>query len=254
MRRPCSLDQIAMIVLLTFASLGYAKEVVVIGTIHGDHKRFPLFNFDTIRIALEHIKPDILFIEEDPKTFSEKLYEKLSEEEYGKIRPVEIKKVLIPFAQLNKVKVVPTDWRVGYDEKVEELYKNTEKDDFFKAVQHPYMSLFMDDYLTTSIYDFHSDKFMAVLEGRNLLYNSIPKYKAFRQLDTKRQKIINQNVVDGLKKHSFKTAVVVYGVSHRPAIVRAINRASAAKVLTLQEAMKPRVDGVFEREIKNIYE
>jgi hypothetical protein len=233
--------------------IAFAKDVVVIGTIHGDHKRFPLYNFDTLKIVLEHIKPDILFIEEDPKTFKEALYKTLSEEEYGKIRPIEIKKVLMPYAEENKIKVVPTDSRVGYDEKIKTQYDGLGDDPFVDAVQYAYMSLFMDNYLTTSIYDFHSEKFMAVLEGRELIYNAVPKYKKLRELDTMRQMHINRNVIEGIDKNDFKIGVVVYGVSHRPAIIRALIGSGSAKILSLEEAMKSRIDPLFKRKVTNIY-
>ena len=224
------------------------KEVFVLGTIHGDHNRLPLYNFETIRIILEHIKPDILFIEEDPVTYKEKLYDKLSEKDYMEIRPVEIKKVLIPYAEKHNIKVVPTDWRVGYDEKSSEM--KPVRDDVYKAVQHAYMSIFMDDYLTASVYDFHSDKTMAIIEGRELLLDALPKQKKVREIHTKRQRIINQNIIDGLKNNSFKKAVVVYGLSHRPAIIRAINKSRIAKVLSFKEAMKPRVGGLFKETLR----
>lgn len=91
------------------------KSVVVIGTIHGDHNRFPLFNLETLRIVINHISPDLLIIEEDPKTFSEKWYEKLTDEEYGAKRPIEIKQILMPYTLKNKIKVVPVDDREEYD-------------------------------------------------------------------------------------------------------------------------------------------
>jgi len=93
---------IAVIILLAFFQIfttparAGTKEVVVIGTFHGDHNLFPLYNFETLRIVIEHLQPDLLIIEEDPKTFAEKWYEKLSEEDYTQKRPIEIRKVICP--------------------------------------------------------------------------------------------------------------------------------------------------------------
>ena len=114
-----------------------------------------------------------------------------------------------------------------------------------------YESIFVDDYLTRSIFDLHSDTFMAILEQRDGLFDDTPLQKS-REWDRKRQAAINRNVVEALNNETFKRAVVIYGISHRPFIVRAIQKSNAARVLRLHEAMKPKVPSYFERK-KSIF-
>lgn len=235
-------------------SLAQSKEVVVIGTVHGDHNRFPLYNFQTLEIVLKHINPDLLLIEEDPQWFHENRFETMSEEQYGAARPVEIKKVLMPFAKAKVVKVIPTDWRMDFDresaknaEAEKALLKDPRNKALYATLIKSYEALFIDDYLTKSIYDLHSDTMMAVLEQRDELFTGTP-FEKLRQLDRERQRHINENVVHALATEKFQRAVVVYGISHRPFIVRAIKKSKAANVLSLQEAMKPRVPSFFDRE------
>ncbi len=244
-----------LLILLLIPNLSYSKTVTVIGTIHGDHKRFPLYNFETLKIVLEHIDPDLLLIEEDPATFREKWYQKFSYKKYMSVRPIEIKNVIMPFAERSKIKVIPTDWRIDFDKNVDKLHESIDakEDKTFKALQHAYLTIFLDKYLTNSIYDLHSDNMMAIIETRSLAFDSIPKYKEMRRLDTKRQKIINQNIVKALRTEKYKKAVVIYGISHRPSILRAIKRSKAAKVLSLRSAMTSQIPALFERDIRNIY-
>jgi hypothetical protein len=244
-------------ILLTLASswaqagAAQTKEVVVIGTIHGDHNRFPLYTFNTLEIILKHIAPDLILIEEDPRTFDQ--VQKLSEEEYGKIRPVEIKKVILPFASAKNIKVIPTDWRIEFDkdsEKQDGEFKTLLKDENNRkqfATIEAYDSLFVDDYLTKSVYDLHSDTFMSILEQRDLLFDRTVFAKS-RELDRLRQSKINENVISFLKKESFKKAVVIYGISHRPFIIRAIKKSGVANVLGLRESMQSRLPSFFDRE------
>lgn len=144
--------------MLGIPAFAVDKEVVVIGTLHGDHNRFPLYTFQTLEIVLKNLAPDLLLIEEDPKTYADKLYEKLSEDEYNKIRPVEIRKVVLPYARANNVKVIPTDSRIVFDEesrKLEEQDKKLLHDpknrNVFETIMRGYESVFVDDYLTHSI-------------------------------------------------------------------------------------------------------
>ena len=106
------------------------KKVFVLRTIRGDHSRLPFYNLKTIRIILDHIKTDILFIKDDPKTYQEKIYEKISEKDYMDIRPIEIQKVLTPYAKKHKIKVVSIDWKVCFDKKY--WASKPIKDDFYK--------------------------------------------------------------------------------------------------------------------------
>lgn len=232
-----------------------AKQVVIIGTIHGDHDRYPLFNFETLRIAIEHIKPDLVIVEEDPKTFKDKWYETLSEEEYERRRPIEIKKVVMPYVLKNNLKAIPVDDRAEFDEKNkalddkmnQEMKNDPEKKKAAVAMFKSYESLFLDGYLNRTIYDFQSDTFMAVIEQHSELTRLHPLTKESQALSDRRQEKINANIVSALKKENFKRALIVYGVSHRPAIVRAIQKSEAAEIVSLEAAMKPRLHSFFER-------
>jgi len=231
------------------------KEVTIIGTFHWDHDRFPLFNFDTLRIVIKHIAPDLIIIEEDPKSFAEKWYETLSEEEYGERRPIEIRKVIMPYALKEKIKVIPVDDRTEYDAKSKSLdakmlseMKDPAKKRSVETIYKSYESLFLDDYLTKSIFDFQSDGFMSVLEQYQELSRSNPVTKENEELSDRRQNQINKNIIKALKNENFKKAVVVFGVTHRPAITRAILKSKEAKIITLPEAMKPKIESFFERD------
>lgn len=231
------------------------KEVVVLGTLHGDHNRFPLYNLETLRIAIAHIKPDLLIIEETPEAFQGKWYETLSEEEYGRRRPIEIRKVLMPYALKAGVKVVPVDDREEYDARSKALDANMNpklKDPAHRTavetVLQGYGSLFLDDYLTKSIYDFQSDTYMAVIDQYQMLARQNPLTKVRQELSDRRQAKIDANIIRTLDKEIFTRAVIVYGVTHRPSIVRAVRKGRVAKLLALDEAMKPMVAGFFDRD------
>lgn len=102
---PSFFSALFAVTAIASGDLAQSKEVVVIGTVHGDHNRFPLYTFNPLEIVLKHINPDLILIEEDQRTLSQ--VKKLSEEEYGKVRPIEIKKVVLPFAESKNIKVVP---------------------------------------------------------------------------------------------------------------------------------------------------
>lgn len=88
---------------------------------------------------------------------------------------------------------------------------------------------------------------MSVIDQYQQLSRLNPLTKESQALSDSRQAKIDANIVDALKKERFKRAVIVYGVTHRPAIVRAVVRSKSARLLSLQEAMKPKVDGFFDR-------
>ena len=231
------------------------KEVVVIGTLHGDHRRFPLYNFETLRIVLQHLKPDLLLIEEDPESFKNRNWEKMAEDEYGANRPVEIKLVIMPYAEKEKIKVIPTDRRDEYDanqndEKasLKALLANSKDKLLMTAAIESYESVFLDDYLYKSIYDFHKDSIMAILDQKHALALAEPKLAPFEAVSDRRQKAIDKNVISALRDNEFKRAVVIYGLSHRPALVRAIKGAKVADVISLETALKQKVPGFFDRE------
>lgn len=82
-----------------------------------------------------------------------------AEDEYGLKRPIEIRKVLIPYARKKSVKIVPVDDRAEYDAKSKELddktkdgIKNAEARHALEVLLESYESLFIDNYLTKSIY------------------------------------------------------------------------------------------------------
>lgn len=245
---------LACSLLFQIQAFGSERSVVVIGTIHGDHNRFPLFNLETLRIVINHISPDLIIIEEDPKTFSEKWYETMPEEEYGSKRPIEIKKVLMPYVIKNKIQVIPVDDREEYDKNNKlldsEMAKKLDSPDKIKTVEtllKSYESLFMDNYLTKTIYDFQSDSAMAILEQYQDLSRQNQITKPSQELSDKRQEKIDQNIIKALKNEKYKKALIVYGVTHRPAIVKAILKSNVAELLTLENAMKPKVDPYFKR-------
>lgn len=226
----------------------------MIGTIHGDHNRFPLFNLESLRIALEHISPDLVIIEEDPKTYAQKWYEKLSEEEYGHKRPIEIRKVIMPYVQKKGIKAIPVDDRKEYDEDSPKLDKelelamnNPKNKHAVETLVKGYEALFLDDYLKKTIYDFQSDTFMAIIDQYQELARLNPVTKASQELSDRRQSKIDKNIIAALQNNRFKRAVIFYGVTHRPAIVRAVKRSNVAQLMTLDEAMKPKVPAFFDR-------
>ncbi len=241
--------------LISISSEAKDKEVVVIGTLHGDHRRFPLYNFDTLRIVLQHLHPDLLLVEEDPVSFKARNWEKQSEEEYGANRPIEIKLVIMPFAEKEKIRVIPTDFRAEYDKfntnengELKELMKIPSKRALMLAAIEPYESVFLDDYLFRSIYDFQKDSVMAALEQKHTLAQAEPILEPFERVSDRRQHEIDKNVVSALRNNAFKRAVVIYGLTHRPPLVRAIRAAKVAEIVSLEQAMQPRVPGFFDRE------
>jgi len=232
-----------------------AKEVVVIGTLHGDHRRFPLYTFETLRIIIQHLKPDLLLIEEDPESFKAKNWEKQSEEEYGANRPVEIKLVIMPFAQKEKIKVIPTDFRAEYDKNqsdesaaLKKLMQDPKKKALLTAAIEPYESVFLDDYLFKSIYDLHKDSVMSILDQKHALAAAEPILAPFEEVSDRRQQEIDKNVVAALKNNSFQRAIVIYGITHRPPLIRAIRKSKAAEIVSLERALQSKVPGFFERD------
>lgn len=222
-----------------------AKDVVVLGTLHDEHNRLPLYTFDTIKIVLEHIKPDLLLIEEDIETFRKNAT--LTDIEYAANRPIEIRKVLLPYAEKHKVEIIPTDSRIEYDKKMDSVYSkiddSTEK---AKSIQYAYMALFNEDYLHRSIYDFHDNFSMSVIEGRNLLMKNTPQYREVLQLEEKRQSSINKNILKILKSTKAKKICIVYGLTHRPSIMRAVSNAGY-NILPLRQAMEPQIISNFSK-------
>jgi hypothetical protein len=250
------ISSLVFIFITIFSNSALAnKEVVVIGTLHGDHRRFPLYNFETLRIVLQHLKPDLLLIEEDPESFKKRNWDKMSEAEYGANRPVEIKLVIMPYAEKEKIKVVPTDKRDEYDsnqsnekDSLKALMANNKDKLLMTAAIESYESVFLDDYLYKSVYDFHKDSVMAILDQKHALAMAEPKLAPFEAVSDRRQKAIDKNVIEALANNEFKKAVVIYGLSHRPALVRAIKGAKVADVISLENALKQKVPGFFDRE------
>ncbi len=229
------------------------KEVIVIGTLHGDHSRLPLYNFETLKIVLRHLKPDLLLIEEDPETFEQKLYESMSEDDYLSIRPIEIKTVIVPYAKINNIKIIPTDWRIEFDKEMKSnalknraLLEDKENQALFQRISTSYESVFMDNYLTKTFYDFHSESTMAILEQYDSLFTGT-KLESFRALNRKRQEHINENIINTLKKEKFKRAVIVYGLSHRPFIIRAIKQLKEIHYIEPKDALTPVIPSYFDR-------
>lgn len=249
------LSSLLTILVLAAPFSSQAKEVVVVGTLHGDHRRFPLYNFETLKIILQHLKPDLLLIEEDPDSFKAANWKKQTEEEYGTNRPIEIKLVIMPFAEKENVKVIPTDFRSEYDknqapeaEALKRLMQDPKKRALLTAAIQPYESVFLDEYLYKSIYDLHKDSVMAVIDQKHSLAMAEPILAPFEAVSDRRQKEIDKNVIGALRQNSFKRAVVIYGITHRPPLVRAITKAKVAEVIPLEQALNPRVPNFFNRD------
>lgn len=236
---------ILTILLILSSHICEAKDVVILGTLHDEHRRLPLYTFDTIKVVLEHIKPDLLLIEEDVETL--KKNQTLADSEYAAIRPIEIRKVILPYAKKHKIEVIPTDSRVEYDKKMDSVYaKIDDGNEKIKSVQYAYMALFNEDYLQRSIYDFHDNFSMSVIEGRTLLMKATPQYSEAFKLEEKRQNTINSNILTALKSTKAKKICIVYGLTHTPSIMRAVSNAGY-NILPLRRAMEPRIVSNFSK-------
>jgi len=225
-------------VIFLFIRPSYTKDFTIIGTIHGDHGHYPLYNFETLRIVLNKLEPDLLLIEEDPLTYHDKLYSKLSEEEYEKIRPTEIKKVIMPFATEKNIQVIPTDFRVNYDKHKKELDLNIDKKNIgYKSVTSQYLSIFMLDTLSYSIYDFHKDKTLHIIASYFNFLSKHHDYQDYYRVWAERQKNINTNIVKELNSKKYKRAIIIYGISHVPEIIEATKNIKKAKYIPISELL-----------------